>query len=60
MAEASNNENVESYSTEATSNLEVAIEEFAETLAEIKSEDANLKVFRSLQNSNNWKKKKNR
>ena len=49
MAEESNNENVEGYSTEATANLEVAVEEFAETLAEIKSEDANLKVFRSLQ-----------
>ena len=49
MAEERNNENVEGYSTEATANLEVAVEEFAETLAEIKSEDANLKVFRSLQ-----------
>jgi len=49
MAEASNDENIESYSTEAKSNLEGAVEEFAETLAEIKSEDANLKVFRSLQ-----------
>ena len=49
MVEVSDNENVEGYSTEATANLEVAIEEFAETLAEIKSEDANLKVFRSLQ-----------
>ena len=49
MAEERNNENVEGYSTEATANLEVAVEEFAETLAEIKSEDANLQVFRSLQ-----------
>jgi ribosome recycling factor len=49
MAEASNNENIESYSTEATSNLEGAVEEFVETIAEVKSEDANLKVFRSLQ-----------
>ena len=49
MAEERNNENVEGYSTEATANLEVAVEEFAETLEEIKSEDANLKVFRSLQ-----------
>jgi ribosome recycling factor len=49
MAEESNNENIESYSTEATSNLEGAVEEFAEILSEIKSEDANLKVFRSLQ-----------
>ena len=49
MAEASNDENIESYSTEATSNLEGAVEEFAEILSEIKSEDANLKVFRSLQ-----------
>ena len=49
MAEASNDENIESYSTEATSNLEGAVEEFAEIIAEVKSEDANLKVFRSLQ-----------
>ena len=49
MAEESNNENVEGYSTEATANLEGAVEEFAETVAEIKSEDANLKVFKSLQ-----------
>ena len=49
MVDASNNENVEGYSTEATANLEGAVEEFAEILSEIKSEDANLKVFRSLQ-----------
>ena len=49
MAEVSNNENVEGYSTEATANLEGAVEEFAEILSEIKSEDANLQVFRSLQ-----------
>ena len=35
MAEASNNENVEGYSTEATANLEGAVEEFAEIIAEI-------------------------
>ena len=49
MAEISNNENIEGYSTEATANLEGAVEEFAEAIAEIKSEDANLQVFRSLQ-----------
>ena len=49
MVEDSNNENVESYSTEATANLEGAVEEFAEAVAQIKSEDANLQVFRSLQ-----------
>jgi len=49
MAEASKDENIESYSTEATSNLEGAVEEFGENIAEVKSEDANLKVFRSLQ-----------
>ena len=49
MAEANNNENIESYSTEAKANLEGAVEEFAEVISEIKSEDANLQVFRSLQ-----------
>ena len=49
MEEASKDENIEGYSTEATANLEGAVEEFAETMAEIKSEDANLQVFRSLQ-----------
>ena len=49
MAEISNNENIEGYSTEATANLEGAVEEFAEAIAEIKSEDATLQVFRSLQ-----------
>ena len=49
MEEASKDENIEGYSTEAKANLEGAVEEFAETLAEIKSEDANLQVFRSLQ-----------
>jgi ribosome recycling factor len=43
------NNNEESYSIEAISNLERAIEEFAETLEDIKSEDANIKVFNSLQ-----------
>ena len=47
MAEENNNE--ESYSIEAISNLERAIEDFAETLEDIKSEDANIKVFNSLQ-----------
>jgi ribosome recycling factor len=39
----------EGYSPEAIANLERAIEEFAETMLEIKSEDANIKVFESLQ-----------
>ena len=39
----------EGYSPEAIANLERAIEEFAETLLEIKSEEANIKVFQSLQ-----------
>ena len=47
MAEQNNNE--ESYSIEAISNLERAIEDFADTLEDIKSEDANIKVFNSLQ-----------
>ena len=33
----------------AGSNFELAIEEFAESLLAIKSEDANISVFRSLQ-----------
>ena len=47
MAEQNNNE--ESYSIEAISNLERSIEDFAEILEDIKSEDANIKVFNSLQ-----------
>ena len=47
MVEENNNE--ESYSIEAISNLERAIEDFADTLEDIKSEDANIKVFNSLQ-----------
>jgi ribosome recycling factor len=47
VAEQNNNE--ESYSIEAISNLERAIEDFADTLEDIKSEDANIKVFNSLQ-----------
>ena len=39
----------EGYSPEAIANLERAIEEFAETMLEIKPEDANIKVFTSLQ-----------
>ena len=42
-------DNIESYSTEATANLESAVEDFAEILAEINSEDSNIKVFQSLQ-----------
>ena len=43
------NINEEGYSPEAIANLERAIEEFAENLIEVKSEDANIRVFRSLQ-----------
>ena len=49
MEEINKDDNIENYSTEATANLERAVEEFAETLEEIKSEDANIKVFQSLQ-----------
>ena len=40
--------NEEGYSPEAIANFERAIEEFAETLLEIKPEHANINVFRSL------------
>ena len=48
----------EGYSPEAIANLERAIEEFAETMLEIKSEDANIKVFRSLQIIMNGRKRR--
>ena len=41
--------NNEGYSPEAIANFELAVEEFAESLLAIKSEDANIAVFRSLQ-----------
>ncbi len=41
-------ENLESYSTEAISNFSKAIEDFADALTEIKSEDANIAVFNSI------------
>ena len=41
-------ENLESYSTEAISNFSKAIEDFADVLIEIKSEDANIAVFNSI------------
>ena len=41
-------ENLESYSTEAISNFYKAIEDFADTITEIKSEDANVAVFNSI------------
>ena len=41
-------ENLESYSTEAISNFSKAIEDFADVLTEIKSEDANIAVFNSI------------
>ena len=40
--------NEEGYSPEAISNLEMAIEEFAETILQIKPEHSNISVFRSL------------
>ena len=50
MEDVNNNiNNTEGYSPEAISNFELAIEEFAESLLAIKSEDANISVFRSLQ-----------
>jgi len=48
----------EGYSPEAIANLERAIEEFAETMLEIKSEDANIKVFESLQITMNGRKRR--
>jgi ribosome recycling factor len=48
----------EGYSPEAIANLERAIEEFAETMLEIKSEDANIKVFSSLQIIMNGRKRR--
>ena len=44
----------EGYSPEAIANLERAIEEFAETMLEIKSEDAQYKVFRKSTDYNEW------
>ena len=41
-------ENLESYSTEAISNFSKAIEDFADAITEIKSEDANIAVFNSI------------
>ena len=41
-------ENLESYSTEAISNFSKAIEDFADVITEIKSEDANIAVFNSI------------
>ena len=41
-------ENLESYSTEAISNFSKAIEDFADLIIEIKSEDANIAVFNSI------------
>ena len=42
-------ENLESYSVEALSNYARSIEEFCDTLLEIKSEHANISVFNSIQ-----------
>ena len=48
----------EGYSPEAIANLERALEEFAESLLAIKSEDANIKVFESLQITMNGRKRR--
>ena len=50
--------NNEGYSPEAIANFELAIEEFAESLLAIKSEDANIAVFRSLQIRMNGRKRR--
>ena len=59
MEDGNNNlNNTEGYSHEAISNFELAIEEFAESLLAIKSEDANIAVFRSLQIIMNGRKRR--
>ena len=59
MEDGNNNlNNTEGYSPEAISNFELAIEEFAESLLAIKSEDANIAVFRSLQIIMNGRKRR--
>ena len=50
--------NNEGYSPEAIANFELAIEEFAESLLAVKSEDANIEVFRSLQIIMNGRKRR--
>lgn len=50
--------NNEGYSPEAIANFELAVEEFAESLLVIKSEDANIAVFRSLQIMMNGRKRR--
>jgi ribosome recycling factor len=50
--------NNEGYSPEAIANFELAIEEFAESLLAIKSEDANIAVFKSLQIIMNGRKRR--
>lgn len=52
------NNNEESYSIEAISNLERAIEDFAEIIEDIRSEHANIKVFNSLQLIMNGRKRR--
>ncbi len=48
----------EGYSPEAIANLERAVEEFAENILEVKSEDANIQVFQSLQMVTNGRKRR--
>ena len=44
-------ENLESYSPEAISNFSKAIEDFADVITEIRSEDANISVFNTISHS---------
>ena len=59
MANENNNDNLESYSTEATANLERAIEEFADIIEDKKNQDPNIRVFGSLQIVMNGRKRIN-
>ena len=58
MANENNNDNLESYSTEATANLERAIEEFADIVEDKKNQDPNIRVFGSLQIVMNGRKRR--
>ena len=46
--------NEEGYSPEAIANFERSVEEFAETLLEIKPEHANISCFSKFKNYNEW------
>ena len=49
MAEDNKNDNLESYSTEATANLERAVEEFGDLIQDKINQEPNVRVFGSLQ-----------